>query len=714
MKLTVQRRLLGGFTLLAGLVAIAGGVGIYVLGQVNHEYSFIHEQLMPRKDVVATAVSTAAQGVSETQKLLAAYENIEDHEKKIRDNVDKLNMYLAMLKHGTESDLFLNSAAGNRYKKDGVDLFVSAAPREEQEQLEITEEKFKNYSTVLTDLIDAHKHYLLFVVKYEDQHYRLDNYLRLAQVEYQKWMDSLSDSVKYGVEFGRELNPEEDVYGRIFTLMHVEDSSFLKLLSKAQKEHQKLYAEAQGAITAVGRKKASHMARVERQFRRSVKALVKLRNHTTKIMDKKSVITKLEQARNSLKEALEKEQEIIYQGVNREVAAITNKVNLSSNNLWVTIAVGVFLAGLLGVIITRSIKRPLGGEPEDLSIIAKTIELGDLNVSLAQVQDGTDASVAGAMRNMVDALQEKGRLVESISNGDLTAAVSLSSDRDVFGHALAQMVDRLNDIINNIRLSAENVASGAQAMTMSSEEMSQGASEQAAAAEEASSSIEEMTGTIRQNAENAVQAEEIATQAALEAKKGGDEVRQAVTAMKDVAGKVAIIEEIARQTNLLALNAAIEAARAGEHGKGFAVVAAEVRKLAQYSQQAAGEINELSNNSVTVAESTSEAFTSLLPSIQKTAELVQDISMASREQDSGAGQISKSIQQLDTVIQQNASVSEEMASTAEELASQSVSLQELISFFKIGSEQKRAVDSTSNVVSFQQESLPAPVEMDVI
>jgi methyl-accepting chemotaxis protein len=220
-------------------------------------------------------------------------------------------------------------------------------------------------------------------------------------------------------------------------------------------------------------------------------------------------------------------------------------------------------------------------------------------------------------------------------------------------------------------------------MSASSEEMSQGASEQAAAAEESSSSIEQMTANIRQNADNAIQTEKIAIQSAKDASEGGKAVSQTVSAMKEIATKINIIEEIARQTNLLALNAAIEAARAGEHGRGFAVVAAEVRKLAERSQKAAGEINELSTSSVAVAEMAGQMLGAMVPNIQRTAELVQEIAAASREQDAGAEQISKSIQQLDAVIQQNASASEEMASTAEELSGQAEQLAEMIAFFVV-------------------------------
>jgi len=282
--------------------------------------------------------------------------------------------------------------------------------------------------------------------------------------------------------------------------------------------------------------------------------------------------------------------------------------------------------------------------------------------------------------------EERQELADAIAHGDLTREVELASEKDILGKALRAMNESLKDITGQIQTASENVVSGSQAMSSASEEMSQGASEQAASAEEASSSIEQMTANIRQNADNALQTEKIATKAAENAREGGEAVVETTTAMKDIANKIMIIEEIARQTNLLALNAAIEAARAGEHGKGFAVVAAEVRKLAERSQVAASEISKLSVSSVEVAERAGGLLEVIVPDIQKTAELVQEISAASKEQDAGAEQINKAIQQLDLVIQQNASASEEMASTAEELSGQSEQLQEMIAFFRVKAE----------------------------
>jgi methyl-accepting chemotaxis protein len=237
--------------------------------------------------------------------------------------------------------------------------------------------------------------------------------------------------------------------------------------------------------------------------------------------------------------------------------------------------------------------------------------------------------------------------------------------------------------------------------------MSQGASEQAAAAEEASASMEQMTSNIRQNADNALQTEKIAVKSAAAAQEGGQAVVETVAAMKDIAKKISIIEEIARQTNLLALNAAIEAARAGEHGKGFAVVASEVRKLAERSQKAAAEISGLSASSVDVAEKAGHLLGLMVPDIQKTAELVQEINASSREQDLGAEQINKAIQQLDQVIQQNASASEEMASTSEELSSQAEQLQNAVAFFLIDGRDKGRQVSAVRTQRVSRNSIPA-------
>jgi methyl-accepting chemotaxis protein len=236
-------------------------------------------------------------------------------------------------------------------------------------------------------------------------------------------------------------------------------------------------------------------------------------------------------------------------------------------------------------------------------------------------------------------LSEGVAAANKLAAGNLTLQLDVKQ-KDETGQllsAMQTMLEKLRAVVADVKTASDNVASGSQQLSAGAQQMSQGTTEQAASTEEASSSIEEMNATIRQNSDNALQTEKIALKSAADAQESGKAVSQTVAAMKDIAQKITIIEEIARQTNLLALNAAIEAARAGEHGKGFAVVASEVRKLAERSQSAAGEISQLSSSSVQIAEQAGQMLAKLVPDIQKTAELVQEITASSKEQ-SGAAQ----------------------------------------------------------------------------
>jgi len=375
----------------------------------------------------------------------------------------------------------------------------------------------------------------------------------------------------------------------------------------------------------------------------------------------------------------DKAEQIASEAVDSQKASMA-KENHTANLINISAALAAVILGLLfAILITRSILHGI----KNAITVAQAVSHGDLDVAVNITSRDEIGTLLVAMERMIEAERMAAGIATKLAEGDLTVNVTARSEKDVMLHSMAEMIERLRDVVGEVQSGAENVASGSEQMSASAESLSQGATEQASAVEESSSAMEEMASSISQNADNSSQTESIAVKAANDARESGQAVAQAVAAMKDIAGKISIIEEIARQTDLLALNAAVEAARAGEHGRGFAVVASEVRKLAERSQAAASEITQLSRSSTSVAERAGEQLGKLVPDIQRTADLVQEINAASQEQSTGASQVNKALQQLDQVIQQNASASEELASTSEQLSAQAEQLQASISFFRL-------------------------------
>lgn len=365
----------------------------------------------------------------------------------------------------------------------------------------------------------------------------------------------------------------------------------------------------------------------------------------------------------------------------------------NARNLLIMVAVIAALVAAAGAFwISRLVSKGL----HKVSVALDAVAIGDLEQDVTVTSNDEIKDLVGTVNRMTTNLRQSAQLADTIANGDLTVDYQPQSDKDMLGHALVSMVERLRGVVGDATLAAQNVASGSQQLSSSSEQVSQGATEQAAAAEEASASMEQMAANIKQNADNATQTEKIARQSSRDAEVSGEAVQKAVVAMRTIAEKIGIVQEIARQTDLLALNAAVEAARAGEHGRGFAVVAAEVRKLAERSQSAAAEISGMSSDTVAAATQAGEMLTRLVPDIRRTAELVTEISAACREQDIGAVQINEAIQQLDQVTQQNASASEQISSTSEELASQAEELQQSIAYFRV-EKSGRAVQAKASV-----------------
>ena len=365
-----------------------------------------------------------------------------------------------------------------------------------------------------------------------------------------------------------------------------------------------------------------------------------------------------------------------------DFVAETKESSATTSIIMIVVIVAALLCGsTIGIFLSSSVRRQVGGEPAEISAVAERIAEGTIDADESKRSSAT--GIYKALLDMSVKLRELVSMAERISDGYLDIDDAQVSAAKGIYKVFPEMAVKLHDIAVNIQTASTQVAAGSGQISTTAQQMSQGAEEQASSAEEVSASIEEMTASIKQNTDNATATEAIALKSSKDGEEGGRAVHESVGAMKQISGKVSVIDEIARQTNLLALNAAIEAARAGEAGKGFAVVASEVRKLAERSQAAAGEITELSRSTMETATSAGDLIQKIVPDVKRTAELVQEIASASREQNAGAEQISKAITQLSSVIQQNASASEEMASMAEELAGQSELLTQTVAFFKI-------------------------------
>jgi methyl-accepting chemotaxis protein len=365
------------------------------------------------------------------------------------------------------------------------------------------------------------------------------------------------------------------------------------------------------------------------------------------------------------------------------------------------IVVAIIAAISLGLFINKLIGQPM----QVFAAFAKMLAVGDVNI--AKVSTATDrllalrrdevGDLASSFDKLIESTHEQAAVAKKIADGDLTVEVTVKSNEDVLGQGIAELLNRLRQIVETIVQAADQVASGSNMVSTSSMGLSQGATEQASAIQELTASIEQIRNQTNRNAENAARVNEITNSAKQNAAGGNKHMSEMLSAMEDInlsSGKInkiiKVIDDIAFQTNILALNAAVEAARAGQHGKGFAVVAEEVRTLAARSAQAARETTDLIESSILkvetgtkIANETAVALEKIVNEVDRVAELVVTIADATVEQAASIEQITQGISQVSQVVQTNAATAEESAAASEELSAQAVQLKQTVGVFKV-------------------------------
>ncbi len=282
-------------------------------------------------------------------------------------------------------------------------------------------------------------------------------------------------------------------------------------------------------------------------------------------------------------------------------------------------------------------------------------------------------------------LRNANSAVNAITEGDLSAEIKATGNDEISSLLIStsQMRDKIVQVIGAMSLVIEKISENSSKLEITADQVSDGTSQQATSVQETSASMDEMANTINENARNATETDETAKLLAENALVCSNSMKKTSEAMSDIFERIAVVGEITRKIELLALNASVEAARAGEHGKGFAVVASEVSKLAELSKDAASEIQRSSTDGKKLADETNQMLDELLPEIEKTQNLVQNISASSKEQATGAEQINDAIKTLDNVIQQNALASSNLSVSANELAQIVPNLEDLVKQFKL-------------------------------
>ncbi len=657
MKFTIGKKLTFSFLGLAGLVLLAGIVGIIILNQVSGSADLVAKEKAPSQN----AVMNAAVVLENVQKTISEYINtnsdLKVREQELNEKLDEFDMWLSMLKNGTESEKFIKSESGKLFKKLKIKMRVPRGSKAIQSVLDKAVKKAIVFKSNCKDLVAAQKNYLSYSVTIKEKNYELPLFLLLAQKEHLNWFSRLYDAVMVITPFEGNTDPSKGDMGEWLTTYNVTDKKLMKYVGKMRKHHIKLMKYA---IKINGEKEYEQKHKL---FNRSKSSVAMIKSYFNTLHEIASpVYEKLDKIKQTKSEAMRlaaddinKELDSLKASAEMEMAeALKYAENAKTKGvsfLVILTVIAVIIAVVLGIIMSRYFSSKIYSIAE----VTKKVAMGDLKTKIEVTSKDEFGDLANDTNAMIDNLRE---MIGKVLN---------------FSRQLTDSSKGLSDLSSNMSGDAEQMSDGSESVADAAEKMSSNMNSVAAACEEAaanvnmvSSSTEEINSSINEIAKNSEQGRLVTGNAVAKASNASKRVDDLGKAAKEISRVTEVISDISEQTNLLALNATIEAARAGEAGKGFAVVASEIKELARQTADATKGIKERIE---TIQDSTSETVTeiqSVSKVIGEVSDIVGTIAAAVEEQSATTGGISENMVQASTGLQEvNENVSQSSAVAGE-------------------------------------------------